>query len=1213
MEDYERLERELLEHCGRVATLGECFAWLERCKECIESLECRAKRPRLTVGHRQSAVARIARLEGARTLLEQRFVHVGGGGDRENSLAWREIDAAFANRVLTGAVINSIHIEPRQFLEDASSVVVERVRGAIDTHGSVKVNTAFNGEFVAGDKRTVMGINSKNCELYRCTDLREWYTSRVIEPTLASLDEHQERDSGWALSRILNLTVNVNKLNPMRAGCYVTVPEKFKNKHALVNVRVNGNACFAWSVVAALYPVERNTNRASSYPHYSKVLNFADIEFPVTLKDVAKFERSNDISINVYGIEDGDVLPLRLTGEKKEKHVNLLYVQDGDGHFVCIKNLSGLVGSQINKKKNRKYFCDRCLHYFSSSEKLESHAVDCQKLNECAIRLPSVEQRWLEFRNYCRKERAPFIVYADLECVLKKTEDASSAAYAYQRHEAYSIAYYVHCSYDSTLSEYRCRRGDDCVSWFASQLEALAHRVKNALTTNLPMDFTRDDWRRFDSATHCHICERPFAPGDERVRDHCHLTGRYRGPAHKGCNVNYKDSPYIPVVFHNLSGYDAHFIVQDIATRFQGQVELLPLTKEKYISFTKHVKDTSDPSDKDSRKCVKLRFIDSYKFLSASLDKLASYLDKDKLKIVRSEFSALEDFNLLTRKGVFPYEYVDSVERLNDTRLPPRESFHSSLTGDTVSESDYAHAENVWQRFAVRTLGEYSDLYLKTDVLLLADVFENFRDSCVASYGLDPAHYYTLPGFTWDAMLKHTRVKFELLTDIDMVMFVERGIRGGLSQCSGRYARANNKYMRSYDPSEPSSYLVYYDVNNLYGWAMCQPLPYGDFQWVDDAHNFDFTTVALDSPTGYILEVDLEYPQHLHDAHADLPFCPTREKPPGKRDYKLLATVSDKQRYVVHYRNLQQCTRHGLRVTKIHRVLRFAQSAWLRDYIELNTQFRTRAKNDFEKNLYKLMNNAVFGKTMENVRERVDVKLVTAWEGRYGAEALIAKPNFHSRSVFAENLIAVELRKLEVKFDKPIYVGMCILDISKTCLYEFHHDYMTPLFRDRCEIMYTDTDSLIYRVECDDVYETMKRDIDRFDTSDYPANNAYGMPLANKKVPGLMKDENNGAIMTEFVGLRAKMYALRVDGKRDTKKAKGVKSSVVARTISFEDYTRCLKEDIEMTRRQACIRSKLHRVYTVSEKKIALSPYDDKRYVVPESTNTLPWGHYRIV
>jgi len=250
--------------------------------------------------------------------------------------------------------------------------------------------------------------------------------------------------------------------------------------------------------------------------------------------------------------------------------------------------------------------------------------------------------------------------------------------------------------------------------------------------------------------------------------------------------------------------------------------------------------------------------------------------------------------------------------------------------------------------------------------------------------------------------------------------------------------------------------------------------------------------VALDSPTGYILEVDLEYPQHLHDAHADLPFCPTRDKPPGKRETKLLATLYDKKRYVIHYRNLQQCTRHSLRVTKIHRVLKFAQSPWLRDYIQLNTDFRTRANNEFEKNLYKLMNNAVFGKTMENVRNHVDVRLLTRWDGRYGAEAMIAKPNFHSRSVFSENLVAIEMRKLEVKFDKPIYVGMCILDISKTCLYEFHHEYMLPQYREKCKIMYTDTDSLIYHIECDDVYNIMKRDIAKFDTSDYPIDNPYG-------------------------------------------------------------------------------------------------------------------------
>ncbi|XP_029163661.1 uncharacterized protein LOC114935069 [Nylanderia fulva] len=228
---------------------------------------------------------------------------------------------------------------------------------------------------------------------------------------------------------------------------------------------------------------------------------------------------------------------------KKDRHVNLLYVQDENsvGHFAWIKNLSRLVSAQLSKKKCRRYICDRCLHYFNSEDKLQTHTVDCGKLNDCAIRLPSDKDKWLSFNNYNRKERLPFVVYADLECVLKKMEEEKT----YQHHQVFSLAYYVHCSYDNSLSIYNSCRSVDCVAWFAEELKNLAIRVKNILSTNVPMvNLTSDDWEKLRSATHCHICEKLFEQDDARVRDHCHLTGWYR-------------------VFHNLSGYDAHFIIED--------------------------------------------------------------------------------------------------------------------------------------------------------------------------------------------------------------------------------------------------------------------------------------------------------------------------------------------------------------------------------------------------------------------------------------------------------------------------------------------------------------------------------------------------------------------------------------------------------------------------------------------------------------------------
>ncbi|XP_018374523.1 PREDICTED: uncharacterized protein LOC108768554 [Trachymyrmex cornetzi] len=318
----------------------------------------------------------------------------------------------------------------------------------------------------------------------------------------------------------------------MRAGCHFEVPREIMLKKAVVSVKSMDNACFAWSVVAVLYPAERNADREYSYPHYTTVLNLTNIDFPMTLKNISKFERLNAVSINVYGIENKQILPLRLTGDKKEKHVNLLYLQDsrnnGIGHFAWIKNLSRLVRSQLTRMEHKKYFCGRCLQYFGSNEKLQTHEVDCQKLNDCAICLPSKNDRWLEFSKHCNQERVPFVVYVDLECVLRKMEHdkENASSYEYQRHEVFSIGYYVRCSYNS-LSSYHFCRDENCIAWFARQLNDLAHRVKDIISANVPVEaLSKQQWEAYRSATRCHICEKPFAPDNTRVRDHCHLTGR---------------------------------------------------------------------------------------------------------------------------------------------------------------------------------------------------------------------------------------------------------------------------------------------------------------------------------------------------------------------------------------------------------------------------------------------------------------------------------------------------------------------------------------------------------------------------------------------------------------------------------------------------------------------------------------------------------------
>ena len=327
---------------------------------------------------------------------------------------------------------------------------------------------------------------------------------------------------------------------------------------------------------------------------------------------------------------------------------------------------------------------------------------------------------------------------------------------------------------------------------------------------------------------------------------------------------------------------------------------------------------------------------------------------------------------------------------------------------------------------------------------------------------------------------------------------------------------------------------------------------------------------------------------------------------------KLVPNLNNKRNYIVHYRNLQLYTALGMQLTKIHRILSFNQSPWLKSYIDFNKSMRARAKNEFEKSFFKLMNNAMFGKTMENLRKRRNIELITKEEQ---LRKRVIQPSFKDFKIFHENLISIERRKTTIKLNRPIYIGFCVLDLSKVLMYNFHYLHIKILYpKNRSQLLFTDTDSLTYVIKTDDIYEDMLNDNNLYDFSGYPVEHKC-FSNENKKVIGKFKDELNGEPLQEFIGLKAKMYSLKYhrNGKIvEEKKAKGVKKCVVKKRISHDDYLSCLFDDVTIYRDSTSIRSIGHQLYTLKQNKKSLSAFDDKRYILDDGISTLPHGHFKI-
>ena len=1037
--------------------------------------------------------------------------------------------------------------------------------------------------------------------------------------------------SGWEFVEIINLTLYVDIWDPIKASSYIDLPKELKNKNAIINMKNEDNKCFLWCVLRALNPTNNHPERIDKdLKSKENTLNMEGIAYPVDLKGIKRFEKQNpDISISVLGYgENEKVYPLQISKfakvkkqDERKHNITLLLIKNGNNsHYCYVKKISALLTTQLNKRKSKLYYCLNCLNAYDKEDKLYKHKEYCSENDNIKINMPPPET-YLKFKNFLYSERAPFTIYADFECYNKpihtNTPDPNkSYTKKLTKHEPASFVYYIKSFnenvYKSQLRTYIKEEEEDpdvidvFINWLEEDVKIISE------LGNEKMIITKEEEEEFKQASNCWICGKLLNIQD-RVRDHCHFTGRYRGAAHNKCNLKYSKPNNISVFFHNLTGYDSHLFIKKLDAS-TGNIDCIPNNEEKYISFSKTIKtgEYTNKKGETKDKFFKIVFKDSMKFLLSSVEALVNNLPKDGFKNLEKYFNQ-EQIKLLKQKGFFPYDYMDDIEKLKVKKPPTQEVFYSKLTGQGINNDNYQHVLKVWKTWKMKTFKDYLKLYNETDVLLLADVFENFRDVCLKNYGLDPVYYYTAPGLAWDAMLKMTGVNLELLNDVDMLLMIEKGIRGGISIISNRYGEANNKYMKDYDETKPSKFLMYLDANNLYGWAMSQKLPLHSFKDMTNKeleNLFNNQIVQVWEKTPCILEVDLEYPEELHDLHNDYPLCPERvECEHGFK--KLIPNLRDKNNYVIHYRNLIQCLSLGMKLKKIHRGIKFYESAWLKPYIDKNTNLRTQAKNNFEKDFFKLMNNAVFGKTMENIRNRVNIKLVNTGDQ---FKKLTAKPNYKHRIIFNENLVSVHMKNTSLTMDKPVYLGMCILDLSKTLMYDFHYNYIKTKYGDKAKLLFTDTDSLLYEIQTEDFYKDISGDVkDRFDTSNYPENHPSGIPTGiNNKVVGMFKDEEAGDNIKEFVGLRAKLYSYKMEKGKENKKCKGIKKAVVAKSIRHENYKMCLLTGKEQLRRQTIIRSYEHNLYLEEINKIALSAADDKRYLLKDTTDTLAPGSYKI-
>ena len=493
---------------------------------------------------------------------------------------------------------------------------------------------------------------------------------KCVKKIIEDLEAYQKNGSGWYFKEVVQLEIHTSEFNPMNGSSYIPLPDWISDKKAIVNIENKDEKCFIWCILRYLHPRKDNDTRLTDLKKYENSLNTEGINFPMKLKHISKFEKLNPSlpGINVFSVNDNKKFyPLRMADKDCLNTIDLFfYEQDGVSHYSLIKSFTRLVKSQITSSKSGSfYICKKCFTHFTKYELLQKHITYCSSNETVSVKMPP-QNTMLGFKNYHKQLPIPFVVYADFECFTKPINTCSpnpekSYNYKYQKHEPSGFCFYIKGIVPGIKFEpiiyTKTKDSDDISKIFVTKLAKVTNKIYNDFYHHpIPLKLTHAEQISFDKAETCHICKKELLT--DKVRDHCHFTGQYRDAAHNSCNLQCRKPMILPVIFHNLQGYDAHLFIKQLAC-LPGELNCIPSTEEKYISFSKKIKVDEYKSRRTGETIslyFEIRFIDSFKFLQTSLANLVGNLQPDDFHNTKEIFS--ENVELLTRKGVYPYDYV---------------------------------------------------------------------------------------------------------------------------------------------------------------------------------------------------------------------------------------------------------------------------------------------------------------------------------------------------------------------------------------------------------------------------------------------------------------------------------------------------------------------------------------------------------------------------